>query len=165
MSKLEKKRGLLRGLGSEFHEMAQVIRTTGWEYNESIAQLLIHESSLDDSSSRGNKAFLKTTIRERIKRPCFHCEKEGHITRNCWTNLRSRAFKSDQKAENEELSDKYQKENNTAMMVNSGTPSTNNDSPSSNKWMIYLACTKHISNNRSNFTDFETKWGAVLVVN
>lgn len=57
VTKLEKKRALFRGLRDVFSIVAQVIRSTGKEFNEAVSQLIIFESSLEHTTDE-TKAML-----------------------------------------------------------------------------------------------------------
>lgn len=68
MNELEKKKSFLLGLSSCFDVMSKMIRTTGLSYEDDIAQLVIHESSLEIVSERTYKKFVTRTGKRVAKR-------------------------------------------------------------------------------------------------
>ena len=175
ISSLEKKRALLRGLREEFSVVAQVIRTTGKDYDEAVSQLIIHESSMNIDSPQEATALItphaKTRNWKRGKK-CFHCGRKGHLKHECWLNPESKKFKGknwkrkcvqeNSKDQGDDKKANNEKKNDIAFLTTAMTVKQSNNS---SKWMVDCACTRHICNDKDSFTTLVCSQDSVQVGN
>ena len=97
ISELEMKRALLKGLRSEFVVTAEVIRSSGVYYSTAVSNLIIRESTMDDTTANKEQA-LSTKLKNHRKfnkhksKEYYYCKKKGHIAADCFFNPKSKKY-------------------------------------------------------------------------
>lgn len=172
VTNLEKKRALLRGLREEFSVMCQVIRSTGKDYEEAVSQLIIHESSVEETKGSETKALLTSNGNrehhwkrdsKRPPRKCYTCGRKGHISKECFMNPDGDNYRPEYKRKAAKA-DRPNDGNNIALLVNEKALATRAET-TSRKWMVDSACTRHICNNRESFFNLTETTGTIQVGN
>ena len=90
---LERGRALLHRAREEFSFIAQVIRATSKDFNESISQLIIHQRSINNEVGSKNmalSAILTITPNKKRETKCFQYGRKRHFSCDHWHSLESK---------------------------------------------------------------------------
>lgn len=93
---LENKCTFLRGLRNDFAIPAQIIATTGTNYNDAIAQLVTYETTLEqvDNPEKHAMVTFNRPANNKHDRKCFFCGKKAHKKR-LLSNPKSENYKGE----------------------------------------------------------------------
>lgn len=97
-SVLDKKQALFRGLRTEFGITAEVIRSSGIDYNTAVSNSIIRKSGEPEIIFAKDEALSKKVNRQsdfncHKDKKIYHCGKMSHIAADCFRNYKSRNYK------------------------------------------------------------------------
>ena len=162
ISKTEKRRTLLRGLREEFAVTAEVVRATEKDVSEAIAQLIVFEATMDESTTSNSdeqdaKAFAAS------KDSCEHCGRKGHAKPDCFHNPASKNYrksgmfpKNGKKYGNNKSRKATGKSVYTTFVATCLRADRKNRPALKKKWYIDSGASSHMSNDKSMFSALNT---------